>query len=173
MAAPEVILLLRWLHLAFAIGWMGATIFFDLVLGPVLGRLTAPARSELLVRLIPKALRYFNAFSLLTLLAGFGLAASLTDGNLSFFFTGNPWGSRILVGGSISLITGIIAMGVISPAANRIVRILSQQPAPAAPPTQGPPPQLLSAQRRLQAGSMASLLLLFIVLVFMVWARFP
>lgn len=70
MAAPEIILLLSWLHVAFAIGWMGAMMFFDMVLGSLLGRLTPPTRSELLVRLMPKALRYFTAFALLTLLAG-------------------------------------------------------------------------------------------------------
>jgi uncharacterized membrane protein len=168
VAALEVIFALRWLHTAFAVGWMGALLFFNIVVGPLLGRLTPSTRSEFLIGLIPRMIRYFGLFAGLTLLVGAVLALVIVDGDLSRFSPANPWGLRISIGAILALIAAGLAVGVVSPTSRKLVRILSEsRPPPAS--GQGPPPGAMAAQRRIRVGSLTALGLLFVVLFFMVW----
>lgn len=151
-------------------GWVGAAIFFDIVLSPLVDLLTTQTRREYILRTMPKVTYFFTAFSLLTLLTGVVLTIADTDGDLSILYTGDPWGLRILISLIITLVIFIIAFTIITPATNKMVKILSQQPSATATPARDPPPDLLAAQRRLRIASMVELMLFFIITFFMVWA---
>jgi uncharacterized membrane protein len=159
--------ILAWFHILGAIGWVGAAMFFAMVVGPLLGKLTPGARGELILKLLPRFVRYIAAFGTLTLVMGVALAFSITNGNIGLLSpTASPVGLYITVGAVLALVTIGIATGVVIPTSNRIVRILqtmAQNPGP-------PPPELARATTRLRMGATTALVLLLVVLVFMVAA---
>ncbi len=158
--------ILAWLHIFGAIGWMGIAMFFGMVLGPLLGKLTPATRSELILKLFPKVLVYIRAFSIFTVLMGVALVFSMTNGDLSLLSPATSFGLYITVGATLALITIAVAMGLVLPSAKKVVEItqsLVQNPGP-------PPPELLKVSRRLRIGSVVGLALLVLVLAFMVAA---
>jgi uncharacterized membrane protein len=159
--------ILAWFHILGAIGWVGAAMFFAIVVGPLLGKLTPGTRGELILKLFPRFVRYIAAFGTLTLVMGVALAFSVTDGNIGLLSpTASPAGMYITAGAILALVAIGIATGVVIPTANRIVQILqsmAQNPGP-------PPPELAKATNRLRRGAMTALVLLLVVLVFMVAA---
>jgi uncharacterized membrane protein len=152
--------ILAWFHILGAIGWMGAAMFFAIIVGPLLGKLTPGTRAELILKLFPRFVRYIGAFATLTLVMGVALAFSITNGNIGLL---SP---SITAGAVLGLVAVGLATGVVIPSANRIVGILqgmAQKPGP-------PPPELSQATTRLRMGAAAVLVLLFVVLVLMVAA---
>lgn len=64
-------ILLRWIHFAAGITWIGLLYFFNLVSFPVLPKLDPPARGKVISTLLPRALWWFRWGALVTVLAGF------------------------------------------------------------------------------------------------------
>jgi uncharacterized membrane protein len=65
-----VLMLLRWLHFAAGIMWVGLLYFFNLVNMPFLQELDAQQRSIVVPRLMPRAMWWFRWSSVVTVLAG-------------------------------------------------------------------------------------------------------
>jgi hypothetical protein len=65
---------LTFLHVAFGAAWTIIDLFLGLVLGPILGRLSIPARIELTTRLMPKMLLIMPTVVTVALVAGAGIA---------------------------------------------------------------------------------------------------
>ena len=65
--------------------WTAIDLFVGLIVGPILGRLSVPARAEFAARFMPKMVLLMPTLVLMTLAAGFQLA--LREGNLA---PGNP-----------------------------------------------------------------------------------
>src|ERR1700722_8442290 len=76
---------LTFLHVAFGAAWTIIDLFLGLVLGPILGRLSIPARIELTTRLMPKMLLIMPTVVTVALAAGYQLG-----NKLGFVFTGYP-----------------------------------------------------------------------------------
>jgi len=78
--------------------WTGIDLFLGLVLGPIMGSMSIPARVEFSTRLMPKMLLIMPTLVTMTLGAGFQLARSL--GNLSANSPQHGWlvASYIVVG---------------------------------------------------------------------------
>jgi hypothetical protein len=91
---------LDWYHVAGGGLWTGIDLFVGLVLGPILGRLSIPARAEFSSRFMPKMVLIMPTVVVMTLAAGFQLAVNL--GNLASF---------AVVG-----VMSAIALGVLEPA---------------------------------------------------------
>ncbi|HEX2703154.1 MAG TPA: hypothetical protein VHM72_06955 [Solirubrobacteraceae bacterium] len=91
--------------------WTAIDLFFGLVLGPIMGTLSIPARVELASRLMPKMLLIMPTLVTMTLGAGFQLARSL--GNLAANSPTHSWlvASYIVVG-----VMATIALGLLEPA---------------------------------------------------------
>jgi hypothetical protein len=91
--------------------WTGIDLFVGLVIGPILGRLSIPARMEFSVRFMPKMVLIMPTLVVITLAAGWQLARQL--GNLNPGAAMHAWlvASYIVVG-----VMAIIALGLLEPA---------------------------------------------------------
>jgi hypothetical protein len=91
--------------------WTGIDLFLGLVVGPIMGTMSIPARVEFSTRLMPKMLLIMPTLVTMTLGAGFQLARSL--GNLSANSPQHGWlvASYIVVG-----VMATIALGLLEPA---------------------------------------------------------
>ncbi len=157
---------LTWLHVLGAVGWLGAVMFFGMVLGPLLGKLSPGTRSELVLKLFPKFSRYVGIFAVFTVIVGVTLALVMANGDLSIFAPTTAFGLYITTGATLALVTVIIAFALVIPSARKILKItqnLAQNPGP-------PPPELAKVSSRLRTTSLAGMILLLLVLVFMVAA---
>ena len=90
--------------------WTALDLFLGLVLGPILGNMSLPARLELSRRLMPKLLLIVPTVVTMTLGSGFQLARHL--GNLSASYPDRGWlvASYIVVG-----VMAVIALGLLEP----------------------------------------------------------
>lgn len=102
---------LTFVHVAGGGLWTGIDLFVGLILGPILGRLSLPARAEFSAKFMPKMVLIMPTVVLMTLAAGFQLAFDL--GNLDPGNVNHGWlmGSFIVVG-----VMAVIALGILEPA---------------------------------------------------------
>jgi hypothetical protein len=102
---------LEFFHVAGGALWTSIDLFLGLVLGPILGRLTIPARIEMTTRLMPKVLLIMPTLVTATLASGWQLGRYL--GTISSDYPHHGWivASYIVVG-----IMAVIALGLLEPA---------------------------------------------------------
>jgi hypothetical protein len=91
--------------------WTSIDLFLGLIIGPILGRLSIPARIEFTTRFMPKMLLIMPTLVAMTLGAGFQLARHV--GNLEASYPHHGWvvASYIVVG-----CMAVIALGLLEPA---------------------------------------------------------
>lgn len=91
--------------------WTSIDLFLGLIIGPILGRLSIPARVEFTAKFMPKMVVIMPTLVAMTLGSGFQLARHL--GNLSVSYPHHGWlvASYIIVG-----VMAIIALGLLEPA---------------------------------------------------------
>ena len=91
--------------------WTAIDLFVGLIVGPILGRLSPPARAEFTARFMPKMVLLMPTLVLMTLAAGFQVA--LDEGNLVASSPNHAWliASYCVVG-----VMAVIALGVLEPA---------------------------------------------------------
>jgi hypothetical protein len=102
---------LTFFHVAGGGLWTGIDLFVGLIIGPILGRLSIPARAEFSARFMPKMLLIMPTLVVCTLAAGFQLAISM--GNLD---PASPNHDRLIASFVIVGIMAIIALGILEPA---------------------------------------------------------
>jgi hypothetical protein len=91
--------------------WTSIDLFLGLIIGPILGRLSIPARVEFTAKFMPKMVVIMPTLVAMTLGSGFQLARHL--GNLSVSYPHHGWlvASYVIVG-----VMAIIALGLLEPA---------------------------------------------------------
>jgi hypothetical protein len=91
--------------------WTAIDLFLGLVVGPILARMSLPARAEFSAWLLPKMVLIMPTLVLMTLAAGFQVALNL--GNLAPASPNHAWliASYCVVG-----VMAVIALGVLEPA---------------------------------------------------------
>jgi hypothetical protein len=91
--------------------WTGIDLFVGLVIGPILGRMSIPARIEFSTRFMPKMLLIMPTLVTMTLGSGWQLARNLND--LAVAYPQHWWltASYIVVG-----VMTVIALGLLEPA---------------------------------------------------------
>jgi hypothetical protein len=104
--------------------WTGIDLFVGLIIGPILGRLSIPARVEFAARFMPKMLLIMPTLVVMTLASGFQLARHL--GVLDVAYPRHWWltASFIVVG-----VMTVVALGFLEPA-NLAVLFELRKPAP-------------------------------------------
>jgi len=109
--ASDKIWPLTFFHVAFGAAWTIIDLFLGLVLGPIMGMMSPPARVEFTTRLMPKMLLIMPTVVTLTLAAGWQLAVKL--GNVLSGSPNHGWvvASFIVVG-----VMSVIALGLLEPA---------------------------------------------------------
>jgi len=102
---------LDFLHVAGGGLWTGIDLFVGLAIGPIIGRMSIPARMEFSTRFMPKMLVIMPTLVIVTLAAGYQLARHL--GNLAPHSPVHGWlvASYIVVG-----VMAVIALGLLEPA---------------------------------------------------------
>ncbi len=157
---------LLWLHIVGAVGWLGAAMVFGMLIGPTLPALTPASRSELVVKLFPRYIRWLQIFTLITPIFGLALALYISHGSWSVFTPTNNFGLFMSLGALLSLVAWVISFGLVAPTARRVVWHTKEMMK-----NQGPPsPSLLSASTRLRMFSTTGLVVLFVIVVCMVAA---
>jgi hypothetical protein len=115
---------LEFLHVAGGAAWTIIDLFLGLVLGPIIGKMSIPARIEFTTKLMPKMVVIMPTVVTATLAAGWQLSTKLGT-NLSFSPT-HGWvvASMIIVG-----VMAVLALGLLEPA-NIAVLIELKKPRP-------------------------------------------
>ena len=115
---------LMFLHVAGGAAWTIIDLFLGLVLGPIMGRMSIPARVEFTTRLMPKMVVIMPIVVTITLAAGWQLATHLGTVLTSYPLHGWVVASFIVVG-----VMSVIALGLLEPA-NIAVLIELKKPRP-------------------------------------------
>lgn len=115
---------LEFMHVVFGAGWTVIDLFVGLIIGPILGTLSIPARIEFTTRFMPKMVVLMPAIVTATLVAGWQLATKLGTNLTAYPNHGWVVASMIVVG-----VMAIIALGLLEPA-NIAVLIELKKPRP-------------------------------------------
>jgi hypothetical protein len=102
---------LEFLHVVFVAAWTVIDLFLGLVLGPILGSLSIPARIEMTKRLMPKMALIMPTVVTVTLAAGWQLGHLLGTVDSAYVHHGWIVASYIVVG-----VMAVIALGLLEPA---------------------------------------------------------
>jgi hypothetical protein len=102
---------LMFLHVAGGAGWTVVDLFLGLLLGPILGSLSVPARIEMTTRLMPKMVLLMPTLVSVTLASGWQLGVK--TGNVLSSSPHHSWvvASYIVVG-----VMAVLALGLLEPA---------------------------------------------------------
>jgi len=115
---------LEFVHVVFGAGWTVVDLFMGLIVGPILGRLSIPARIEITTRLMPKMVVLMPVLVTSTLVAGWQLSTKLHTNLSSYPQHGWVVASMVVVG-----VMAILALGLLEPA-NIAVLIELRKPRP-------------------------------------------
>jgi hypothetical protein len=115
---------LDFLHVAGGAAWTIIDLFLGLVLGPIMGRMSVPARIEFTTKLMPKMVLIMPTVVTMTLAAGWQLGVKL--GTVLTYYPNHGWvvASFIVVG-----VMAVIALGLLEPA-NIAVLVELKKPRP-------------------------------------------
>ncbi|HEX7382067.1 MAG TPA: hypothetical protein VF265_07920 [Nevskiaceae bacterium] len=102
---------LMFLHVAFGAAWTIIDLFLGFVIGPLMHRLSVPARAELTVRLMPKMVLIMPTVVTVTLAAGWQLGHHMGFIYGSYYRHGWIVASYIVVG-----VMAVVALGLLEPA---------------------------------------------------------
>ena len=102
---------LEFLHVVGGAAWTVIDLFLGFVLGPIMGKLSIPARVELTTRLMPKMVLIMPTAVTVTLAAGWQLSTHLGTNLTSYSLHGWVVASFIVVG-----VMAVIALGLLEPA---------------------------------------------------------
>lgn len=91
--------------------WTALDLFLGFVLGPILGRLSIPARVELTTRLMPKMLLIMPTVVVCTLAAGWQLARQTGD-----ILSTYPHHSWVVASMCVVAVMAVVALGLLEPA---------------------------------------------------------
>ena len=107
---------LDFFHVAGGGIWTALDLFLGFVLGPILGRLSIPARVELTKKLMPKLVLIIPVLVTMTLAAGFQLARY--NGMLDTSFPRHAW---VVASFAVVGVMAVIAIGLLEPADRKSV----------------------------------------------------
>jgi hypothetical protein len=115
---------LAFFHFEGGASWTIIDLFLGFVLGPIMGKLSVPARVEFTTRLMPKMVLIMPTVVTATLAAGWQLGVHLGTVQSSYYLHGWTVASYIVVG-----VMAVIALGLLEPA-NIAVLVELKKPRP-------------------------------------------
>lgn len=98
-------------HVAGGALWTSIDLFLGFVIGPIMAKMTIPARAELSKRLMPKMVVLMPTLVVCTLAAGWQLARHL--GNLSTAYPEHGWVVASMI---VVAVMAVVAIGILEPA---------------------------------------------------------
>jgi hypothetical protein len=145
---------LTFLHVAGGAAWTTLDLFLGFVLGPIIGRMSVPARVEFTTRLMPKMVLIMPTVVAVTLAAGWQLA-NLTGTLVS----GNPLHGWVVASFIVVGILAVVALGLLEPA-NIAVLVELKKPRPNPAVIEGLMKRFIYAAGVLGAMQVATLLIM-------------
>ncbi len=118
-----LLFLLRWFHIYFGVIWIGILYYFNFVQGPFMKEAAAPAKPEVLGKLLPRAMWWFRWAALWTMVSGTALIL-INRAQIGSF--NNSWGVTIGTGALMGLIMGCNVWFVIHPAQKLVIKNAQQ-----------------------------------------------
>jgi hypothetical protein len=115
---------LMFLHVAGGAAWTVLDLFLGFVIGPILGRLSSPARIELVTRLMPKMVIILPTVVTISLAAGWQLGTKL-----GYVLSGSPSHGWLVASFIVVGVMAVVALGLLEPA-NIAVLIELKKPQP-------------------------------------------
>jgi hypothetical protein len=115
---------LEFFHVAGGAAWTIIDLFLGLVLGPIMGSMSPPARVEFTTKLMPKMVIIMPVVVTMTLAAGWQLAA-----HLGTVLTANPLHGWVVASFIVVGVMAVLALGLLEPA-NIAVLIELKKPRP-------------------------------------------
>jgi hypothetical protein len=115
---------LAFFHFVGGASWTIIDLFLGFVLGPIMGKLSVPARVEFTTRLMPKMVLIMPTVVTMTLAAGWQLGVHLGTVDSNYYNHGWTVASYIVVG-----IMAVLALGLLEPA-NIAVLVELKKPRP-------------------------------------------
>jgi hypothetical protein len=115
---------LDFFHVAGGAAWTIIDLFLGLILGPIIGRMSIPARVEFTTKLMPKMVVIMPTVVVATLAAGWQLSTKLGTNLTSYPNHGWVVASMIVVG-----VMAVLALGLLEPA-NIAVLVELKKPRP-------------------------------------------
>lgn len=91
--------------------WTGVDLFLGFVLGPIMGRLSIPARVEFTKRLMPKMVILMPTLVVMTLTGGWQLAR-----HMKFLFSSDPHHPWVVASMCVVGVLTVVAVGILEPA---------------------------------------------------------
>lgn len=157
---------LFWLHIFAAIGWLGSGMVFGMMIGPTIPTLSPGSRSELIVKLFPRYLRFLTITAVLTPIFGLALAFAIGNGSFAIFQPNSTAGISLSIGVLLTIILWIVLFAFSLPAGRKVIRLTQEAMKNPGPPS----PELLKANARLRAGGAVGLVMLLLIFTTMVAA---
>ena len=109
--ASNKLLPLEFFHVAGGAAWTIIDLFLGLILGPIMGKMSVPARIEFTTKLMPKMVLIMPTVVTATLAAGWQLGVHMGTVQSNYYLHGWAVASFIVVG-----IMSVIALGLLEPA---------------------------------------------------------
>jgi hypothetical protein len=103
--------LLMFVHVAGGAAWTIIDLFLGLVLGPIMGRMSIPARVEFTTKLMPKVLLIMPTVVMMTLAGGWQLGT-----HLGTVLTGDPLHGWVVASFIVVGVMSVLALGLLEPA---------------------------------------------------------
>jgi hypothetical protein len=122
--AEDKLWALDFFHVVGGALWTSIDLFLGFIIGPVLGRLSIPARAEFSRRFMPKMVLLMPTLVICTLTAGWQLARH--EGNL---FAASPNHAWVVASMAVVGVMAVVAIGILEPA-NLAVLFEMKKPAP-------------------------------------------
>ncbi len=88
---------LRWMHYFFGITWVGLLYYFNFVQGPFMAEADAGSKSQVIQKLVPRALLWFRMAALYTFLTGL-IILMIRGHQMGAAFLESAWGVGITTG---------------------------------------------------------------------------
>jgi hypothetical protein len=165
MVAAIVITIFAFLHIIFAIAWLGGAIFFVSAVGPAVKTFTPATSLEFLVKAGPGQLRFFAGSATATIIFGLALLFSSLGTDYTL------WPNTIIAGFTLGLIAYLNVLLVAAPAFRKVDRIAKEL---MKNPQAGPaPPEFAKNLNRARLGAASTVVILVLATVFMVATGFP
>ena len=160
--ADVVEVLLRYLHIVFAVAWIGAVFYGVAVLRTAMGRVEAAARKETMKKLIPVVIHYVPMVGALTITFGTLLYLYMSQFDVDTL-VGTRWGLTILSSLVLTVATFSFGILVVIGGARRLLSHLEEESC-----THGP--EVVGLQRRFNRGQVAIMALSLVIIALMVAA---
>ena len=163
---------LRILHIAVGVFWVGSVVFLSAFLTPSI-RAAGPAGGAVMQQLMGarRTPLWLMAASIITLLSGIGLYWHDSGGFQSDWLGSGP-GRTFGLGGALGIVAAVIGMAVNSPTARQMATIIADAQAAGRPPSADEQATMARLQARLSSVSKVTSIMLVLATMLMAVARY-